>query len=79
MGEKDYKSGQGFGVKRFQIKVDIINQGKRAYKPGQGLQIGAEHNAALAIISAIRSSSREKLYQELSLESLRQKRWCRKL
>ena len=38
-----------------------------------------QYNAALAIIGAIRGSSREKLYQELSLESLRQRRWYRKL
>ena len=38
-----------------------------------------QYNAALAIISAIRGSSREKLYQELGLESLQQHRWYRKL
>ena len=36
-------------------------------------------NAALATRSAIRDSSREKLYQELGLESLKQRRWFRKL
>ena len=30
-----------------------------------------QYNAALAITGAIRSTSREKLYQELGLESLR--------
>ena len=35
--------------------------------------------AALAITGAIRGSSREKLYQELGLESLKQRRWFRKL
>ena len=38
-----------------------------------------QYNAALAITGAIRGSSREKLYQELSLESLQQRRWYRKL
>ena len=38
-----------------------------------------QYNAALAITGAIRSSSREKLYQELSLESLKSRRWHRKL
>ena len=32
-----------------------------------------QYNAALAITGAIRSSSREKLYQELGFESLQQK------
>ena len=38
-----------------------------------------QSNAALAITSAITCTSREKLYQELRLESLRKRRWYRKL
>ena len=38
-----------------------------------------QYNAALAITGAIRGSSREKLYQELGLESLKQRWWFRKL
>ena len=38
-----------------------------------------QYHAALAITCAIRSSSKEKLYQELGLESLQQQRWFRKL
>ena len=38
-----------------------------------------QYNAALAIAGAIRGSSREKLYQELGLESTKQRRWLRKL
>ena len=38
-----------------------------------------QYNTALAITGAIRSTSREKLYQELGLESLRKRRWYRKL
>ena len=38
-----------------------------------------QYNAALAITGAIRGSSREKLYQELGLESLKQRPWFRKL
>ena len=38
-----------------------------------------KYNAALAITGAIRGSSREKLYQELGLESLKQRQWFRKL
>ena len=38
-----------------------------------------EYNSALAITRAIRRSLREKLYQELGLESLQQRWWFRKL
>ena len=38
-----------------------------------------QYNAALAIIGAIRGTSREKLYKELGLESIRKRRWYRKL
>ena len=38
-----------------------------------------QYNAALAITGAKRSSSCEKLYQELGLETLQQRRWYRKL
>ena len=38
-----------------------------------------QYNAALALTGAIRSSSREKLYQELGLQSLQLRRWYKKL
>ena len=38
-----------------------------------------QYNAAIAITGAIRGISSEKLYQALSLESLRSRRWLRKL
>ena len=38
-----------------------------------------QYNAALALTGAIRGSSREKLYQELGLESLQLRRWYSKL
>ena len=38
-----------------------------------------QYNAALALTGAIRDSLREKLYQELGLESLELGRWYRKL
>ena len=38
-----------------------------------------QYKSALAIAGAIRGTSREKFYQELSLESLRKKRWYRKI
>ena len=38
-----------------------------------------QYNAALALTGAIRGSSREKLYQELGLESLQLRRWYKKL
>ena len=38
-----------------------------------------QYNAALAITDAIKGSSKEKLYQELGFESLKDRRWMRKL
>ena len=38
-----------------------------------------QYNAALAITSAIKGSSKEKLYQELVFESLKDRRWMRKV
>ena len=38
-----------------------------------------QYNTALAITGAIRGTFREKLYQELGLESLQKQRWYRKL
>ena len=38
-----------------------------------------QYNAALAITGAIKGSSRERLYHELGLESLRDRRWYRRL
>ena len=37
-----------------------------------------QYNAALAITGAIKGSSKEKLYQELGFESLKDRRWMRK-
>ena len=38
-----------------------------------------QYNTCLALLGAIRGSSREKLYHELGLESLQHRRWYRKL
>ena len=38
-----------------------------------------QYNASLAITGLIRGTSKEKLYQELDLESLQRRRWFRKL
>ena len=38
-----------------------------------------QHNITLVIATAIRGSSTEKLYLELGLESLKSRRWCRKM
>ena len=38
-----------------------------------------QYNSTLAITGAIRGTSKEKLYQELGLESLEKRRWYRKL
>ena len=38
-----------------------------------------QYNACLAITGAIKKSSRNRLYQELGIESLRDRRWYRRL
>ena len=38
-----------------------------------------QYNAVLTITGAIRGTSKEKLYQELGLESLRNRRWLRRM
>ena len=38
-----------------------------------------QYNACLALTGAIRGTSKEKIYQELGLEPVRDRRWCRKL
>ena len=38
-----------------------------------------QYNTALAITGAIRGTSKEKLYQELGLESLKDRRWLRRM
>ena len=38
-----------------------------------------QYNACLAITGAIRRTSKEKLYQDIALESLQLRRWYRKL
>ena len=38
-----------------------------------------QYNAVLAITGAIRGTSKEKLYQDLGLESLRNRRWLRRI
>ena len=38
-----------------------------------------QYSAAPAILEAIKGASKEKLYQELGLESLKDRRWFRRL
>ena len=38
-----------------------------------------QYNAALAITGAIRGTSKEKLHQELGLQSLKDRRWLRRM
>ena len=38
-----------------------------------------QYNACIAITGAIRGTSKEKIYEELGLESLESRRWFRKL
>ena len=45
----------------------------------QQKMVSIQYNVALAITGAIRDTSREKVYQELGLESLRKRQWYRKL
>ena len=40
---------------------------------------GVQYKAALAITGAIKGTSRAKLYKELGLETLKFRRWCRRL
>ena len=44
-GENEKISRAKIGAKRFKIEAGISNPGKRDFKSGQGLQIGAEHGA----------------------------------
>ena len=55
----------------------VYNQSYKS--PFQEKLESIQYNAALAVISAIRGSSFEKLYQELGLEYLQNRRWFRKL
>ena len=57
---------------------DIIYN-KTSMGPFQQKLESIEYNAALAITGAIRETSREKIYSELSLESLQDRLWYRKL
>ena len=41
--------------------------------------VSIQYHACLALSGAIRTLSREKLYQELGLDSLQRRRWYRKL
>ena len=58
--------------------VDIIYDQAFNNSSHQNIE-SLQYNAALAITDAIRGTSREKIYQELGLESLQQRRWYRKL
>ena len=39
----------------------------------------SQYNVCLVLTGAIRGTSKQKIYQELGLESLRDRRWCRKI
>ena len=59
----------------------LVNIYKTFVRPHLDCQMieSVQYNAALAITGAIRGSFREKLHQELGFESLRDRRWYRKL
>ena len=46
---------------------------------GDVLHESIQYNACLALTGATKGTSKEKIYQELGLESRRDRRWCRKL
>ena len=48
-------------------------------KPSMPHSINIQYNICLAIYGAITGSSRDKIYRELSLESLQHQRWYQKL
>ena len=48
-------------------------------QPNNNRLLVVQYNTALAITDAIKGTSREKLYQELGLESLKDRRWMRRL
>ena len=57
---------------------DIIHD--QAYNASFHQKLGSiQYNAALAITGATRRTSKEKLYDELGLETLEKRRWYRKL
>ena len=58
--------------------ADIIYDQPRNENFTQNLE-SVQYNAALAITGCFRGTSREKLYNELGLESLYDRRWFRKL
>ena len=71
---------------RLHLDYGDMIQGQTFKKSFQQNMQTIQHNAALAITSTIRGSSREyflssrkKLYQELALETLQQQCWYRKL
>ena len=80
--EKISIANKGIGIIRrlyiFLPRFTLINIYK-AYASLSQMIESVQYNAALAITGAIRGSSREKLYHELGLESLRDRRWYRKL
>ena len=58
--------------------VDIIYD--QAYNTSFHQDIKSiQYSTSLSITSAVRGTSREKLYQELGFKSLQQRRWCRTL
>ena len=52
----------------------------QSYNASFNRKLGSiQYNGALAVTDAIRGTSEEKLYQELGLEYLQQRRWYRKI
>ena len=57
---------------------DVINDQPNLSSLANKIE-SVQYNAALAITGAIRGTSKEKLYQELGFEFLKERRWLRRL
>ena len=77
------KANKGIGIiKRLSHilpRKSLLNIYKSFIRPHRDYCERIQYNAALAITGAIRGNSQIKLYKELGLESLRFRRWFRRL
>ena len=65
-------------IRRHFDYADVVYD--QSYKPSFHEKLESiQYNAAFAVTGVVRGSSSEKLYQELDLESLKNRRWFRKL
>ena len=62
-----------------QVKTGFLYHIQQYFTPFINYHNGEQYKVALAITGAIQGTSREKIYQELGLESLRTRRWYKRL